>query len=134
MSAIYTFPAVLSFDGDGINISFPDIEGAFTCAETEEEAIINAQEVLELVLVGMEQDGEEIPKPTRLSEIKCADNERTILVTVFMAAARANVKTVYTNKTLTLPKWLNELAVEKKINFSQLLQEALKEALNIKNH
>nr|WP_312292119.1 type II toxin-antitoxin system HicB family antitoxin [Clostridium chromiireducens] len=134
MSTIYTFPAILSFDTDGINISFPDIEEAFTCAETEEEAINNAQEVLELVLVGMEQDGVEVPKPTKLSEVKCAENERTILVTVYMAAARANVKAVYMNKTLTVPKWLNELAVKKKINFSQLLQEALKDALNIKTH
>ena len=28
-------------------------------------------------------------------------------------------------KTLTIPSWLNELAIEKNINFSQVLQEAL---------
>lgn len=28
-------------------------------------------------------------------------------------------------KTLTIPTWLNELAIEQNINFSQVLQEAL---------
>ena len=34
-------------------------------------------------------------------------------------------------KTLTLPKWLNDLGIERKVNFSKLLQEALKEKLQI---
>ena len=34
-------------------------------------------------------------------------------------------------KTLTIPKWLNDLGIEKKINFSKVLQEALKEKLQI---
>ncbi|GAV23398.1 HicB family protein [Carboxydothermus pertinax] len=35
-------------------------------------------------------------------------------------------------KTLTIPKWLNDLAEKKKINFSRVLQQALKEQLGIK--
>ncbi len=34
-------------------------------------------------------------------------------------------------KTLTIPVWLNEKAIEQHINFSQILQEALIERLNI---
>lgn len=34
-------------------------------------------------------------------------------------------------KTLTIPAWLNDIAVENGINFSQTLQTALKEQLNI---
>jgi len=34
-------------------------------------------------------------------------------------------------KTLTIPKWLNDLGEEKKVNFSQLLQNALKENLGV---
>lgn len=32
-------------------------------------------------------------------------------------------------KTLTIPKWLNDLAIEKNINFSQTLAEALRKEL-----
>lgn len=34
-------------------------------------------------------------------------------------------------KTLTIPAWLNDKAMEQNINFSQLLQKALKEELNL---
>ena len=34
-------------------------------------------------------------------------------------------------KTLTIPSWLNELAVANGINFSQVLQTALKDKLNV---
>ena len=34
-------------------------------------------------------------------------------------------------KTLSIPEWLNEKAVEANINFSQVLQEALKEKLGV---
>ena len=35
-------------------------------------------------------------------------------------------------KNLTIPAWLNNAALEKGINFSQVLQEALKVQLNFK--
>ena len=35
-------------------------------------------------------------------------------------------------KTLTIPRWLNSLAESRHVNFSQTLQEALKEQLGIK--
>jgi hypothetical protein len=36
------------------------------------------------------------------------------------------------NKMLTLPKWLNDLAEREKVNFSQLLQAALKNHLGVR--
>ena len=36
-------------------------------------------------------------------------------------------------KTLTIPRWLNILAEKNKVNFSQVLQNALKDMLNIKS-
>ena len=34
-------------------------------------------------------------------------------------------------KTLTVPAWLNSIAEEQHINFSSVLQQALKEQLNV---
>ena len=48
-----------------------------------------------------------------------------------MPLARQQAKPVSVKKTLTIPSWLNVLAEENHINFSQLLQKALKEQLNI---
>lgn len=35
-------------------------------------------------------------------------------------------------KTLTIPKWLNDLAERENVNFSRVLQNALKQYLGIK--
>lgn len=37
-------------------------------------------------------------------------------------------------KALTIPKWLNDAAEEKKINFSQVLQTALKDYLSFEEY
>ena len=46
----YEFVAVLDYAEDGINITFPDIPEAISCADTTKEAMKNAEEVLGLVL------------------------------------------------------------------------------------
>ena len=38
------------------------------------------------------------------------------------------------NRTVTLPAWLNALALEHNVNFSQVLQEALKNLLSEQIH
>ncbi len=127
----YTFIALFTFEDDGISIEFPDLPGCLSCADTQEEALYNAQEVLGLYLVGMEDDGEEIPSPTPLNKISLEKNQIPTLVQVYMPLARQQAKPVSVKKTLTIPSWLNVLAEENHINFSQLLQKALKEQLNI---
>lgn len=127
----YTFIALFTFEDDGISIEFPDLPGCLSCADTQEEALYNAQEVLGLYLVGMEDDGEEILSPTPLNKISLEKNQIPTLVQVYMPLARQQAKPVSVKKTLTIPSWLNVLAEENHINFSQLLQKALKEQLNI---
>ena len=127
----YTFIALFTFEDDGISIEFPDLPGCLSCADTQEEALYNAQEVLGLYLVGMEDDGEEIPSPTPLNKISLEKNQIPTLVQVYMPLARQQAKPVSVKKTLTIPSWVNVLAEENHINFSQLLQKALKEQLNI---
>ena len=50
MKDIYIFPAVFLKEEDGYSVSFPDIDGAFTCGETFEEALFMAKDCLELNL------------------------------------------------------------------------------------
>ncbi len=59
-----TYGARIEPDGDGYLVTFRDIENAFTYGDTLDEAIFNAQEVLDLMLLdGLEKD-EEIPEPS----------------------------------------------------------------------
>ena len=48
-----------------------------------------------------------------------------------MPLVRTQIEDQSVKKTLTIPKWLNTIAEEQGVNFSQLLQAALKEYLNI---
>jgi predicted RNase H-like HicB family nuclease len=59
-------------------VSFPDFPGCVTAGRTLEEARRKAEEVLALHMEGMAEDGDPIPKPSKLDEItddpdrKCA--------------------------------------------------------------
>ena len=128
----YFYPAIFSYEkGQEIAIIFPDLNVA-TSGENEQDALLSARELLGCVLFGLEEDGEELPTPTALANMKTTDNERALLIDVYMPSVRnANInKSV--NRTVTLPAWLNSLALEHNINFSQVLQDALKSQLHLK--
>ncbi|MFR4519517.1 type II toxin-antitoxin system HicB family antitoxin [Fusobacterium sp. SB021] len=127
MKDIYIFPAVFLKEEDGYSVSFPDIDGAFTCGETFEEALFMAKDCLELNLDTVD----EIPHVTDIDKIKLNENEYLVMVQADMLNFRKKNDNKPVKKTLTIPKWLNDLGIEKKINFSKVLQEALKEKLQI---
>lgn len=128
----YSFPAIFEYNDDGISVSFPDLPGVYTFGEDEEEAFRSAKEALGLHLFNKEEDNEPIPAPTKLINLSLEPNQAAAIVNVFMPLIRDRVRRATVKKTLTIPKWLNDVAEEHKVNFSQVLQEALKEKLGIK--
>ncbi|MCL1792842.1 MAG: type II toxin-antitoxin system HicB family antitoxin [Oscillospiraceae bacterium] len=129
----YSYIAAISFDDDGISINFPDLDGCFTCAETEDEISQMAKEVLGLHLWSMEQDNETIPEPSNIKNIKLEENEAAMLIEVFMPPVRDRINNRVVKKTLTIPQWLNVEAERNGVNFSQILQNGLKEYLHIES-
>jgi predicted RNase H-like HicB family nuclease len=127
----YRYPAIFEYDEDGISVSFPDLPGCFSCGDTEEEAVKMAKEALALHLYGLEQDKEDIPFPSNFQDIKHDPKQVVVLVEVFMPPFRSNIENKAVKKTLTIPKWLDDLAQEHKVNYSHILQNALKEHLGI---
>lgn len=59
------------------------------------------------------------------------ENERVVLVDVYMPSIRMAQVNRSVNRTVTLPAWLNAAALERNVNFSQILQDALKEKLHL---
>ena len=120
----YIFPVIIGKEDDETEYSayFPDLDVA-TSGETEEDVLKSARELLGTVIFSLEVDKEKIPKPTKISDIKSAKNEWVMLIDVFMPSVRLQKNNKAVNRTVTIPAWLNALAVEKKINFSQLLQD-----------
>ena len=127
----YFYPAVFTYEEEQeIAVFFPDLDVA-TSGENEDDALLSARELLGVVLSGLEEDGEVIPKASSLRDVVVEENEKVVLIDVFMPSYRmANVNRSV-NRTVTLPAWLNAAALEVNLNFSQVLQEALKEKLAI---
>ena len=127
----YFYPAVFTYeDGQQIAVTFPDLDVA-TSGENQEDALLSARELLGCVLYGLEQDGEILPEPSKLSDITAEQNEAVVLVDVFMPSIRLAQVNKAVNRTVTLPAWLNAAALENNINFSAVLQKALRAELNI---
>lgn len=129
----YIFPAVFDPEEEGSYcITFPDLPGCITTGDTLEEALYMAKDALELHLYGMEADGEPIPNPTPPEKIKVPKGGFVSLIQVWMPPIRDEMANKAVKKTLTIPKWLNDIAESEKVNFSHLLQTALKEYLGLK--
>ncbi|MHB8522074.1 MAG: type II toxin-antitoxin system HicB family antitoxin [Limisphaerales bacterium] len=60
----YVFPVLVEADGDAWRAYVPELEdkGAATWGHTREEALKNIQEVLQMVIEEMIEDGEPVPK------------------------------------------------------------------------
>ena len=131
----YRYHAIFSYESDGIHVVFPDLPGCVTFGTDEDEAIRMSKEAVSLHLYGMEQDGEDIPSPSSikaLAETETLDeNETFFLVEAFMPAFREKQNKRFVKKTLSIPYWLNVEAERQGINFSQTLQNAIKQQLNI---
>ena len=63
--------------------------------------------------------------------MKLAGNERAVLVDVYMPSVRLARVNRSVNRTVTLPAWLNAAALERNVNFSQVLQDALRAQLHL---
>ena len=125
------YPAFIAKDGDGFGVTFPDLPGCLTCADTAEEAISNAKEALEGFIYFAEKDGDMLPFPTPFEKLKAPKGATVILVSARMDLVRAQQENISITKSITLPAWLNKMAMEAKVNFSQVLQDALKVKLQV---
>lgn len=130
--ARYVYPALfVPAEEGGYAVEFPDIEGCYSQGETLSEAIEMAEDALCLMLYDAEEAGREIPIPSDISDIK-ADKESVVS---YVHCDTMEYRKYFVNKsvkkTLTIPLWLNTMAERNEINFSELLQTALKQELGI---
>ena len=125
----YVYPAIFKYEDDNISISFPDFEGCFSCANSDEEALYMAKDALACWLLTLEEENESIPEPSKLKDIELTSNQNVVLIETNLALHREPRLNRSVKKTLTIPQWLNIEAEKNNINFSSLLQEALKDRL-----
>ena len=140
------YPACFFKESNGYSVIFPDLNYLSTCGDTLDEALKMAVDCLAGYLYTCKRKGEEVPAPSPISEVDAEEVAKElefspgenpddsfvnmIIVDVDEYAKNHFEKSV--KKTLSIPSWLNDIALKNGVNFSQILQEALMAKLNLK--
>ncbi len=127
-----TYPALFHEEDGKYWVEFPDLEGCLTNGDTVEESYKNAKEALGFYL-DKEGDVYEriINKPSEVKDIVNANPGVLVMLVEYDSLEYAKkYKTKAVKKTLSIPEWLNDLAVKQNVNFSNVLQDALIKKLN----
>lgn len=131
----YMYVALFEWDSDSnaYAVSFPDLPGCVSFGGNVAEALQMAKDALEGHLLVAEEEGDVIPTASDFKDfiafIRDKDFIQYVEADTIAARKREDFKTV--NKMVTLPNYLVQLGKENNINFSALLQEALRNELNI---
>lgn len=106
-------------------ITFPDIPECMTQGDDMEHAYEMAVEALGLAITSREEEKELIPPASEPFDIILGEDEVCVVVEFDMLVYKKRTNSKAVKKTLSIPAWLNEEAMELGVNFSQVLQEAL---------
>lgn len=120
------YPAVFHpAEEGGFWVSFPDIPECLTQGDDMTQAYEMAVEALGLSITDIVDNKGYLPVPSAPDSIKIEDNGFLVIIQFDLAAYRKRNSSKVVKKTLTIPEWLNEEALARGINFSQVLQEGL---------
>ncbi|WP_040411233.1 type II toxin-antitoxin system HicB family antitoxin [Desulfosporosinus sp. OT] len=117
----------------GYTVVFPDLLGCVTEGDTLSEAMEMAIDAASGWLLGEVEENKQLPKATDIKNIIPNEYENGFVSLIGVDLDEYSLKhgNKAVKKTLTIPAWLNTIAEENNINFSQVLQSALKDQLGI---
>jgi predicted RNase H-like HicB family nuclease len=116
------YPAVCWFEDGEYRAEFPDLEGCSTWgADSPAQVIEYAEEALTGFTASLIE--RKIPLPTATEIWKISPKGERGFASLIEADLASFGKSV--KKTLTLPAWLNDEAMKRGLNFSQLLKNAI---------
>jgi predicted RNase H-like HicB family nuclease len=127
----YVYPAIFTSEEKGFSIDFPDIDSCYTCGDDLVDGIEMAEDILASRLYDIEVSGEDIPVPSDVKSLKLKKGEFASIVYCDTIVYRKLKNSKAVKKTLSIPQWMDEMAADKGINFSKVLQEALASQLNV---
>lgn len=132
MAAKLIYPAVFHPEADGgYSVDFPDLPGCVTEGDTLSEAVGMAEDALGIYLCSLKEDKEPYPEPSNPADIRTEGRDFVSLVAYDEIEYLKRTDDHAVKKTLTIPAWLDTLARENNLNFSQVLQNAIRRELNL---
>ena len=124
------YPVIITKDKDFFVASIPDFETG-TQGESLAEAIEMARDAIGMCGCYMQDEKKDIPIPTDIGNVTKEVSDILTLVDVDFDEYRKKHEMRTVRKNVTIPSWLNEEAESANINFSALLQKAIKAELHL---
>ena len=124
------YPVIITKDKDFFVASIPDFETG-TQGESLAEAIEMARDAIGMCGCYMQDEKKDIPIPTDIGNITKEASDILTLVDVDFDEYRKKHEMRTVRKNVTIPSWLNFEAEKAGVNFSAVLQAALKKELHI---
>lgn len=123
------YPIILTPDASGYVVYVPDLDINTEGADIA-DAIAMASDAICLCGLALQDMGKEVPAPSATLPACGGDEIATFALVDFDAYRQADdMRPVRRN--VTLPNYLNQLAVQAGLNFSQVLQEGLRQRLGV---
>ena len=122
------YPAVFypfSDGSGGQGGEFPDLPGCVTEGKNLEDAFENATDAASGWVLDELEEGNVVPKSSDYDSVERREGGQVSMVLLDMDAYAERYGEKAVRKNVTIPAWLNSYAEKQKINFSQVLQEAL---------
>lgn len=126
-----TYPIILVQEDNGVFVDIPDFEIS-TQGDDLAHAMEMARDAIGLMGIDMEDDGVALPEATAMADVKKeSDGDIITLVDVDFGEYRRKNDLRTVKKNCTIPSWLNFEAEKAGVNFSAILQAALKRELKL---
>ena len=122
------YPAVFYPFSDGSGgyvVEFPDLPGCVTEGKNLEDAFENATDAASGWVLDELEEENVVPKSSDYDSVERREGGQVSMVLLDMDAYAERYGEKAVRKNVTIPAWLNSYAAKQKINFSQVLQEAL---------
>lgn len=128
------YPVILRKDKGFVVVDVPDFQIG-TQGVDYADAIFMARDVIGLCGIDMEDDSVQMPEASSIQDLEGLKKEGDVvtLVDVDFEEYRRQNDLRMVKKNCTVPAWLSHEAEKQGLNFSALLQSALKKELKVKN-
>ena len=118
----YAYPAIFHKNEDSTyTITFPDLPGCISEGKSIANAIFMSQAAVTQWIEYLNDKKIQLPAPSPLASIYVEADEFVNFVCIDYKENRA------VKRTVSIPKWMDDLVIESGLSLSRVLQDALKQ-------
>ena len=125
----YFYPVIFEPEEVGVSVYVPDLPGCVTQGDSLEEALEYVQDAIGLMLEDVK--AEDYPVASVPNEVELEGQQFVMMVAFDKLAYDRKYNSKAVKKTLSIPAWLNNMAQERNVNFSNVLKKALLAELGV---